>query len=144
MLARSDAAEAVNGHTPDLDAVVRDLLRERADLLRERQLRVDHDGRAGVQVPAPPRVLGVVIGNLLRAVTQYAERGTLHVAVAPASLRITVQADAGAPRADEGERVLGLSMVRRVCERWNWVLEENAGRDGCHGFALHFGDSSAP
>ena len=140
VLARSDASEAVNGDTPDLDAVVASLLRERADALREKRLSVEHHGMAGVAIAAPPRVLGIVIGNLLRAATQFADGGVLRVEVTRAALRIAL--NEAAHRSDDAERVLGLSMIRRVCERWGWALEENNG-DAGHDFVLRFADTAS-
>jgi hypothetical protein len=29
-------------------------------------------------------------------------------------------------------------MIRRVCERWGWRLEENIDGAGMHAFVLHF------
>jgi signal transduction histidine kinase len=140
VLARSDAAEAVSGHTSDLDGVVGNLLHERADALRARRLQVEHTGVAGVEVAAPPRVLGIIIGNLLRAATQFADGGTLRVEVTRASVRIARAGLPDGPNSDDAsERVLGLSMIRRVCERWGWSLEENTGGAGDHSFELRFG-----
>jgi len=31
--------------------------------------------------------------------------------------------------------------VRRVCERWQWTLDENIDADGAHAFVLRFGAS---
>jgi len=141
VLARGDETEAVGGHTPDLDVVVGNVLRERADSLRAKHLQVLHEGVSGISVAAPPRVLGVVIANLLRAVTQFAEGGLLRVQVSADAVHITRQAgaanrgaaDAGAEASD---RILGLSMIRRVCERWGWKLEETPLRDGDYNFSL--------
>jgi signal transduction histidine kinase len=137
VLARSDAAEAANACTPDLDAVVAKLLRDRADALREKNLQIAHEGVAGVGVAAPPRVLGVVIGNLLRAATQFAHGGVLRVEVSNAAVRIALDAP-GLGRCDDADRVLGLSMIRRVCERWGWTLDEGTDRDASHEFRLRF------
>jgi len=139
VLARSDETEVRSGRTPDLDAVVGNLLRERADALREKHLEILHSGVAGVEVAAPPRVLGVIIGNLLRAATQFAEGGKLHVEVGPDAVRIAQQVSTGPMRIDEQtERVLGLSMIRRVCERWGWTLAEDTAQEGAHSFELRF------
>jgi signal transduction histidine kinase len=139
VLARSDEAETRNAHTPDLDALVGKLLRDRADALREKRLEVTLAGMAGVAVAAPPRVLGVIIGNLLRAATQFADGGTLRVEVTHDAVRIAQHMPAGAPRSDEqSERVLGLSMIRRVCERWGWALSEGSENDGARAFLLRF------
>jgi signal transduction histidine kinase len=137
VLARSDDAEATAGHTPDLDVVVGNVLRERADALHEKHLQVQHIGASGVSVAAPPRVLGVIVANLLRAVTQFAEGGTLRVEVSADAVRIIRHAATAAAAGDASERILGLSMIRRVCERWGWKLEETPSRDGDHVFNLH-------
>ena len=136
VLARSDDTDAASGRTPDLDAVIGKVLRERADALREKHLIVRYEGTNGVAVAAPSRVLSVVIANLLRAVTQFAEGGTLHVQLSADMLRIAYHATATGASGEASERVLGLSMIRRVCERWGWTLEEMPLRDGDHVFNL--------
>ncbi|HZP65792.1 MAG TPA: histidine kinase dimerization/phospho-acceptor domain-containing protein [Rudaea sp.] len=145
LLARSDEREG-DGPTSDVDAVVTRLLGERADALREKHLEVRHSGISRVAVPAPQRVLNVVVGNLLRAVTQFAEGGVLRVEVSPdtlivahASTAVAVETLTQRPGADSAERVLGLGMIRRVCERWGWALDENFGDGGERGFVLRFG-----
>ena len=135
VLARSDEAEATTGHTPDLEVVVGNVLRERADALREKHLRVEYAGTSGVAVAAPSRVLSVIIANLLRAVTQFAEGGVLRVQVSANAVRIGHHA-ATSSSGEASDRVLGLSMIRRVCERWGWTLEEMPLHDGDHIFNL--------
>ena len=151
VLARSDEDESFSGRTPDLDALVVNLLGERADMLREKHLQVRHTGVAGIVVPAPPRVLGVVLGNLLRAATQFADGGELAVDVAPTRVRIALrQAGAHAqtpvPRSrssdERADRVLGLGMIRRVCERWGWMLDEGSEDAGTRRFVLHIAESA--
>ena len=146
LLARSDEREG-DAPTSDVDAVVTHLLGQRADALREKHLHVEHAGTPGVAVPAPQRVLNVIVGNLLRAVTQFADGGILRVHVSPDSLLVAHgQNDAAtptpAPRPD-AERVLGLGMIRRVCERWGWALDESAGDGGERAFLLRFGTPAA-
>jgi signal transduction histidine kinase len=138
VLARSDN-EAASSHTPDLDAVVGNVLRERADTLREKHLTVQHEGIGSICVAAPPRVFSVIVANLLRAVTQFADGGTLRVQVSADSVRIGHHAATSNSGGDASDRVLGLSMIRRVCERWGWTLEETSPRDGGHIFTLILG-----
>jgi HAMP domain-containing protein len=143
LLARSDERDG-DGPTDDVDAIVSGLLRERADALRQKHLQVEHRGDAGVHLAASPRVLKVVIGNLLRVVTQFAEGGILRVQLSAGALLIAHDRAAGAatpiarPAKDGAERVLGLGMIRRVCERHGWMLDEGCGDNGERGFALHF------
>jgi len=145
VLARSDE-RANEDRTPDLGALVDSLLRERADALAEKHLRLERDRGATVEVAAPPRVLGVVIGNLLRAATQFAEGGVLRVQIAADALTVShegIAATGGtpaiAPRLDTREHVLGLGMIRRVCERRGWMLDESVDAGGGRAFVLRFG-----
>jgi len=144
VLARSDE-RAVEDRTPDLSALVDSLLRERADALAEKHLRLEGNRDAAVAVAAPPRVLGIVIGNLLRAVTQFAEGGVLRVQVAADALTVAHEDDPAADdaaetpaRIDTREHVLGLGMIRRVCERRGWLLDESVDAGG-RAFVLRFG-----
>jgi signal transduction histidine kinase len=143
LLARSDERDG-DGPTDDVDAIVSNLLRERADALSERRLQVQHSGSPGVAVAAPQREVKVVIGNLLRVVTQFAEGGILRVQLSAQALLIAHarSANAAAPSVSAStsasERVLGLGMIRRVCERRGWTLDENCGEGGERAFVLRF------
>jgi signal transduction histidine kinase len=149
VLARSDEQEAHAGHTPDLNAVVDSLLHERADLLREKHMQLRQESTPDVAISAPQKVLGVVIGNLLRAVTQFADGGTLQIKVAADALTVAHERDPSATavavpapqhaRLDVREQALGLGMIRRVCERWGWTLDEKVDTNGGHVFLLRFG-----
>ncbi len=145
VLARSDEAEANDGRTPDLDALVGGLLSERADALREKRLQLEREGTPAVAIAAPQKVLRVIIGNLLRAATQFADGGILRVKVAPDAFSVVHESPAGADslrpaRAalDTREYALGLGMITRVCERWGWALDESIDANGGHAFVLRF------
>lgn len=143
LLARSDDRDG-DGPTDDVDAIVTSLLRERADALSEKHLQIERSGGPGVAVQAPQRVVKVVIGNLLRVVTQFAEGGILRVQLSGRALLIAHDRSAnGTPPimqpAGTGEHALGLGMIRRVCERRGWILDENSGDGGEHAFMLRFG-----
>ena len=141
VLARSDEAEANGGRTPDLDDLVRSLLAERKDSLHEKRLRLAHDGAPDIAIAAPQKVLRVILGNLLRAVTQFADGGVLRVEVTKDAVGIAHEGPSAAAETaslDVREQALGLGMIRRVCERWGWRLEENVGSNGDHAFVLRF------
>jgi signal transduction histidine kinase len=155
LLARSDERDFNDGRTDDVDAIVTGLLSERADALREKGIAVVHSGAPRIALPVPQRVLKVVVGNLLRAATQFADDGSLQIEVSPTALRIAHQhanalsasapstpaPSTSAPSRVTGEgadRVLGMGMIRRVCERWGWSLAEDADDNGDRAFVLRF------
>jgi signal transduction histidine kinase len=146
VLARGDARAAGEAGTTDLEALLDGLLRDRADALRERNLRLERTREEPAIVPAPARVLGVVIGNLLRTTTQFADGGILRVHASAAELRIGYERDAAVPDsgaaqrrpAETPERALGLGMIRRVCERWGWSLAERGDAGSGQAFTLRF------
>lgn len=146
VLARSDETEANEGRTSDLDGLVRGLIAERRDALAEKHLGLAHEGAANIAVAAPQKVLRVILGNLLRAATQFASGGMLRVTVAQDAVRIAHEGPAAFAETtpiDVREHTLGLGMIRRVCERWGWRLEENVAANGDHAFVLRFDEKSA-
>jgi signal transduction histidine kinase len=143
VLARSDTPEASEGRTPDLDQLVTSLLNERAESLIEKNLQLRRESSAAVAIAAPQKVLRVIIGNLLRAASQFAEGGTLRISVAPEALSIahesTTPVHIPKPHSlDVRDQALGLGMIRRVCERWGWSLDERVDSAGSHAFVLRF------
>jgi len=143
VLARSDTPEASEGRTPDLDLLVTSLLNERAESLLEKNLQLRRESGSAVAIAAPQKVLRVIIGNLLRAASQFAEGGTLRISVAPEALSIAHESTTPVlnpkPHSlDIRDQALGLGMIRRVCERWGWSLDERVDSAGGHAFVLRF------
>jgi signal transduction histidine kinase len=144
LLARSDERDLAATSASDVGHIVHQLLRERRDGFNERHVAVEHRGESDLVVAAPARVLQIVLGNLLRAATQFADGGALRVDVGAQRVRIEHRSTAAAltampsdPRMGT-EKVLGLSMIRRVCERWNWRLDEVTADNGDRTFELRF------
>lgn len=141
VLARSDGRDEADDRA-DAGEVVSALLRERADAFGERQLRVDWQCAGPAPVAAPRRLLEVVIGNLLRAYTQFAAGGVVRLRLTAGLLTFGYECPragsepAAAQASDANPR---LNVIRRVCERRGWQLEERAGGDGACGFALRLG-----
>ncbi|MGN6312679.1 MAG: sensor histidine kinase [Rhodanobacteraceae bacterium] len=126
---------------PEQDFLVNDVVREEVDRYRDLlgmkpvELRLEESARFALH--APPRVLAVVIGNLIRNACLYTERGSIVVGVHEGSVRVT---DTGCGMDQEdlqrafqtfyrgsgtGARGhgIGLAVVRRIADRFDWPVE---------------------
>jgi signal transduction histidine kinase len=144
VLARGDDREPGDGRIVEVDLLIADLLRERRDAFAEKGLHVDCQCAPSIAVAAPRSVLAVVIGNLLRAITQFADGGVLRVRLDTKQLLVAHAGDGAsagtqAPQfaGETRDPMLGLGMIRRVCERRGWSLEESV-ESGSHAFVLRF------
>lgn len=133
---------------PDEDFMVNDIVRDEVEkarpLLLDKPVQLDLDEPAAFALHAPPRVLSVLLGNLLRNACLYTERGTITVRVLPGELLIQdtgigIGADQLARVFDPFYRVqrgrndghgIGLNIVRRLSERFGWPvsLESEPGK----------------
>ncbi|MBX3727474.1 MAG: HAMP domain-containing histidine kinase [Xanthomonadales bacterium] len=117
-------------------------------------LRVEQ--RAQLRLHAPPRVFGVVVGNLIRNACQYTERGEVVVTIDAGSIEV---ADTGIGMApDELDRVfepffrserasgrsghgIGLTIVRRLSDRFGWQVSMASEQDRGTRVGLRFPDA---
>lgn len=128
---------------------VREVIDEEVDrvqpLLAGKPVELRVTGSADPVISAPPRVLGVMVGNLLRNACVFTEEGVIEVEVADDRVTIRDTGIGMSPgtlqrvfdpfyRADQfrggGGKGMGLSIVRRLGERFGWPvrLESTAGQ----------------
>lgn len=134
-----------------------DVVQEEAEsarmLLGEKPVVLDVHCNGRPQLYAPPRVLHVVIGNLLRNACAYTDRGTVAVTVDPAGVTVSdtgigMAPDAlarafepfyrAAPERPMGSG-LGLSIVLRLCERFGWTVDLDSTLDAGTVARVRFG-----
>ncbi|HEY0333802.1 MAG TPA: HAMP domain-containing sensor histidine kinase [Stenotrophomonas sp.] len=136
ILAREAEIEP-QSETFDAAEVVADEVESARELLGSRPVELRVRLSNDLQLHAPPRVLRVVLSNLLRNACAYTDQGSIEVEVA--ADRIVVR-DTGIGMSPEAaERAfepffraeptrpqgtgLGLSIVRRLCDRFGWRAE---------------------
>ena len=120
---------------------VADVVRHEVDSAREmlagRPVELNLEVTGPNQLHAPPRVMQVVVGNLLRNACSYTDQGSIDVEVAPD--RVVIRDTGIGMSAEELAKVfepfyrtdpsrpqgtgLGLSIVRRLCDRFGWDVE---------------------
>ena len=126
---------------PVEDFLVNDVVREEVeryrDLVSVKPVDLQLQETARFALRAPPRVFSVVIGNLLRNACLYTESGSIVVGVHQGLIRV---ADTGCGMGSEdlerafqpfykGSRTgdhghgIGLAIVRRIADRFDWPVE---------------------
>lgn len=126
---------------PEEDFLVADVAREEIDkalpLLADKPVELQLDVAQGFALHGSPRVLAVMLGNLLRNACHYTERGTIRVRIE--ADRVVVE-DSGVGMTQEelerafepffragarrdGGQGVGLTIVRRLSQRFGWPVE---------------------
>ncbi|MGH8211974.1 MAG: sensor histidine kinase [Rhodanobacteraceae bacterium] len=123
---------------PEEDFLVNDVVREEVeryrDLLGGKAVELKLEEAARFALHAPPRVCAVVVGNLIRNACMDTERGTILVRIEPGGVRVV---DTG-PGMDiaalhqafqpfqyggRGGHGIGMTIVRRIADRFGWPVE---------------------
>jgi len=135
LLAR-DGASGLPSEDFLLETVVREEMERAEPLLRDKPVEMRLQVDSCCMLHAPTKVVGVLIGNLIRNACSYTESGEVRVSVACGRLEIS---DTGigideeelksifqpfyrAAGAAPGGHGVGLNIVRRLCERFGWEV----------------------
>ncbi len=141
LMAREDAADETVKQQCDVCEVVNAAIEMHRHLLNA-NTRVKLDCTSSPHIAAERTLLGIVVANLIRNAFTYTESGVVSIMVADNSLTVT---DTGTGiRGEEIGKVfqrhfkgagssgsgIGLSLVKRICDRYGWetVIESSAGR----------------
>jgi len=142
ILAREDDI-ALQGEDFDVHEVVLEEVDKVQPLLQGKPVELRVTGDARPRLDAPPRVLGVMLGNLLSNACIFTEVGTIEVEVLEDRVRVRDTGIGMSPevlqrvydpfyRADpfRAGKGMGLSIVRRLGERFGWpvTLESQPGQ----------------
>lgn len=147
-LAREDAAPASDSMTA-LRALVEEVVVEQAVLLDAQAVEVATTVAPDAALPAPEAVVRILLANLIGNAFAHSHIGTVTIAGEGQWLRISNSSHGRPPDGDalltpfvKGEHSagwgLGLSIVERLCERHNLMLEIDADADH---FVVHLAAS---
>lgn len=154
MLAREDAG-SITQHQVSVNQVVHGQI-ERADFLKgNRDIRINLDEQADLMVLSSETVIGVLLGNLIRNAILYTEQGDIDIVIESQVLTIT-DSGPGIPqqsidklfepfhRAGNENAAgygIGLTIVKRLCDRFGWRIELTSETQQGARFRLDFGQS---
>lgn len=133
LLAREDAHPVQNDHGVSLAAVVRQLCDDLAPALHERHIRLVLALSDDLLLQQSHSVVQVLVGNLLRNAVEHTRDGEITLTLASSLLTIADTGEGIDPQqlAHIFERSystkvqgngIGLNLVRRLCERFQWQL----------------------
>jgi signal transduction histidine kinase len=126
---------------PEEDFIANDTVREEIEraqpLLEGKPVELNLDEQATFMLHAPPKVFAAMIGNLIRNACLYTEAGKVHVVIGEDYVSVE---DSGigmsedelmqafqpyfrGNRSTRGGTGVGLTLVRRLSERFDWPIE---------------------
>ena len=130
--------------THEMEPIVRKVIEQQRVWLGNKPVEVVVEENGPLAVSAPSGILSVLVANLVRNAFRYTERGSVVVTLGPDQLTVTdtgVGIDPGMQaqmfkgyavyNPNNSDRVrLGLSIVQRICEHYNWTIsvESTKGR----------------
>lgn len=142
VLAKADSAEAETDSAVSVNPIVKDVVEQQRVWLHEKPVEVVVNEYGDLSVGAPGRVIAVLAANLVRNAFRYTGRGSVEISIYVDRLTVDdtgpgiVESSAEKlfERHERGLAVdpdgfgLGLSIVRRICERFGWlaVVENRA------------------
>jgi signal transduction histidine kinase len=122
----------------DLAGMLRETLDKYRHQLRDKAVEVVLEIGARPVLDADPRLLSIVLANLVRNSFAYTERGSVRVRLDETRLSVR-DTGLGIPREDlnrvfqrlfKGQHSLGagigLSLVKKICDRYGWKIELNS------------------
>jgi signal transduction histidine kinase len=151
MLAREDAGSMIHGEV-DVNQVVRDQIESNEFLNEQKDVEVTLNVKSQLRVQSSETVIAVLIGNLIRNAILYTEQGEVRIDIEEYQLTI-IDSGPGIPKSsinsifepfqragNENARGygIGLTIVKRLCDRFHWEIEVSS--DGSRGtkFKLNF------
>lgn len=156
LMAREEEAGAISEAECDAAAVVRESVERHRHLLARRPTTLEVDVAALPRLAAEPVLLAIVVGNLVRNAFAHTESGVVSVRLG--ADRLEVRDTGSGIRAEEVGRVfqrhykgaasrgagIGLSLVKRICDRYGWEITLESREGEGTSASLRFGAPAPP
>ena len=136
LLSRSERSAPVDGETTDVAKVVEQVIDVYRSHLGRKPIRVTQVLERQIEVVAPSSVVAVALGNLIGNAFKYTQQGEVIVTVGAEPGKVTVEDTGPGIKAEDAEKLfqrgvrgenaggkgagLGLAIVRRLCELYDW------------------------
>lgn len=152
ILAQINDETAKYPYVCEMNAIVRKVIEQQRVWLGNKPIEVIVEEKGKLEVAAHPGILSVLVANLVRNAFRYTERGTVTVSLTPKQLTVSdtgvgmdlptqTQIFKGYVRIDSNDMkriALGLRIVQRICERYDWKLSFESKIDEGSQFTVTF------
>jgi signal transduction histidine kinase len=144
MLLARDTASGLAEEELTINRIIEEEIETAQPLLLQKDVQIEFSAEHQLHMVGPAKVIGVLIGNLLRNACRYTDRGLVKVHITGKAVEIVDSGRGiseqdlksifqpffrgqGAPRGGHG---VGLTIVRRLSDRFNWPvsLESELGK----------------
>jgi len=137
LLSRSERSAPVDGETTDVGKLVEQVIDVYRSHIGRKPIDVKVELQHPIEVVAPSSVVAVALGNLIGNAFKYTQRGDVLITVGAARGIVTVEDSGPGIKAEDAEKLfergvrgensagskgagLGLAIVRRLCELYDW------------------------
>ena len=137
LLSRSERSGPIDGETTDVAKVVEQTIEVYRSHLGRKPVTVKYVVERPVEVVAPSSVVAVALGNLIGNAFKYTQQGDVVVTVGAGGGKVTVEDSGPGIKVEDAEKLfergvrgesssgskgagLGLAIVRRLCELYDW------------------------
>jgi len=137
LLSRSERSAPLDGETTDVAKVVEQVIDVYRSQIGRKQIDVHFVVDQPIEVVAPSSVIAVALGNLVGNAFKYTQKGDVIITVGAGRGKVTVEDSGPGIKQEEAEQLfergvrgesagvskgagLGLAIVRRLCELYDW------------------------
>jgi signal transduction histidine kinase len=137
LLSRSERSAPVDGETTDVGKIVEQVAEVYRSHLGRKPVEVRCVVEQPIEVVAPSSVVAVALGNLIGNAFKYTQQGEVVITVGAGRGKVTVEDSGPGIKPEEAEKLfergvrgdsaagskgagLGLAIVRRLCELYDW------------------------
>ena len=137
LLSRSERSAPIDGETTEVGAIVEQVVEVYRSHLGKKPVDVKVVTEQPLEVVAPSSVVAVALGNLIGNAFKYTQKGEVVITVGAGRGKVTVEDSGPGIKPEEAEKLfergvrgasagsskgagLGLAIVRRLCELYDW------------------------
>ena len=136
LLSRSERSAPIDGETTDVATIVQQVIDVYRSHLGNKPVEVKLVVEQPLEVVAPSSVIAVALGNLIGNAFKYTPRGDVIITVGAGRGKVTVEDSGPGIKSEDAEKLfergvrgegatgkgagLGLAIVRRLCELYDW------------------------